>query len=301
MSDTARSFSPMPEKLEKFLDGYQESKVLFAACDFGIFDILRNSSVPQSAADITNMLSSNLDATTWLLDTLVALELLEKTKQEDEWLYNNTEEASKFLTTSSPDSQLAIVSLHNKVGYPQQGNLESAVIEGRVQWMRTFGKSSEDVFRDALYSNEESVLRFTRTMHNMVFSASYALAKVINLTSFSNCCDLGGKFCAFVHSRPCILLRRSEGLFSEKVRIRRILQMFIKLLLWSTKRKSQMYSPSCGFRIPRHGFRISDTGFQSLSVELQSLVKFRILWAVVRFSYPRILDSPRKIFPDTGF
>ena len=231
MSDTARSFSPMPEKLEKFLDGYQESKVLFAACDFGIFDILRNSSVPQSAADITNMLSSNLDATTRLLDTLVALELLKKTKQEDEWLYNNTEEASKFLTTSSPDSQLAIVSLHNKVGYPQQGNLESAVIEGRVQWMRTFGKSSEDVFRDALYSNEESVLRFTRTMHNMVFSASYALAKVINLTSFSNCCDLGGKFCAFVHSRPCILLRRSEGLFSEKVRIRRILQMFIKLLL----------------------------------------------------------------------
>ena len=67
MSDTARSFSPMPEKLEKFLDGYQESKVLFAACDFGIFDILRNSSVPQSAADITNMLSSNLDATTRLL------------------------------------------------------------------------------------------------------------------------------------------------------------------------------------------------------------------------------------------
>ena len=301
MSDTARSFSPMPEKLEKFLDGYQESKVLFAACDFGIFDILRNSSVPQSAADITNMLSSNLDATTRLLDTLVALELLEKTKQEDEWLYNNTEEASKFLTTSSPDSQLAIVSLHNKVGYPQQGNLESAVIEGRVQWMRTFGKSSEDVFRDALYSNQESVLRFTRTMHNMVFSASYALAKVINLTSFSNCCDLGGKFCAFVHSRPYILLRRSKGLFSEKVRIRRILQMFIKLLLWSTKRKSKMYSPSCGFRIPRHGFRISDTGFQSLSVELQSLVKFRILWAVFRFSYPRILDSPRKLFPDTGF
>ena len=277
MSDTARSFSPMPEKLEKFLDGYQESKVLFAACDFGIFDILRNSSVPQSAADITNMLSSNLDATTRLLDTLVALELLEKTKLQDEWLYNNTEEASKFLTTSSPDSQLAIVSLHNKVGYPQQGNLESAVIEGRVQWMRTFGKSSEDVFRDALYSNEESVLRFTRTMHNMVFSASYALAKVINLTSFSNCCDLGGKFCAFVHSRPCILLRRSEGLFSEKVRIRRILQMFIKLLLSSTKRKSKMYSPSCGFRIPRRGFLISDTGFQSLSVELQSLVKFRIL------------------------
>ena len=231
MSDTVRSSSPMPEKLEKFLDGYQESKVLFAACDFGIFDILHNSSVPQSAADITNMLSSNLDATTRLLDTLVALELLEKTKQEDEWLYNNSEEASKFLTTSSPDSQLAIISLHNKVGYPQQGNLESAVIEGRVQWMRTFGKSSEDVFRDALYSNEESVLRFTRTMHNMVFSASYALAKVINLTSFSNCCDLGGKFCAFVHSRTCILLRRSEGLFSEKVRIRRILQMFIALLL----------------------------------------------------------------------
>lgn len=227
MSDKARSFSPMPEKLEKFLDGYQESKVLFAACDFGIFDILRNSSVPQSAANITIILSSNLDATTRLLDTLVALELLEKTKQGDEWLYSNTEEASMFLTTSSPDSQLATVRLHNKIGYPQHGNLESAVIEGRVQWMRTFGKSSEDAFRDALYSNEESVLRFTRTMHNMAFSASYALAKVINLTSFSNCCDLGGTFCAFVLSRPCISLRRSKGFLSDKVSIRRILRTCI--------------------------------------------------------------------------
>ena len=266
MSDTVRSSSPMPEKLEKFLDGYQESKVLFAACDFGIFDILRNSSVPQSAADITNMLSSNLDATTRLLDTLVALELLEKTKQEDEWLYNNTEEASKFLTTSSPDSQLAIVSLHNTVGYPQQGNLESAVIEGRVQWMRTFGKSSEDVFRDALYSNEESVLRFTRTMHNMVFSASYALAKVINLTSFSNCCDLGGKFCAFVHL--CILGLAFYYYFRKDFLAKRLESEESSKCSLNYSFEAQRESQKCILQAVDSGFHATDSGFQTLDSSL---------------------------------
>ena len=48
------------------------------------------------------------------------------------------------------------------------------------------------------------------------------------------------------------------------------------------------------------------TGFQSLSFGLaisgfQSLVVFRIPWAVFRIPKPRILDSTSKIFPDSGF
>ena len=138
--------SNLPEQIEKILDGFRESKATFAACDFGIFDKLHNSSLPQSAKEITEMLSSDLDATTRLLDTLVALEFLEKSKQGDQWLYKNTEIASKFLTTSSPDSQLGTISLFNKILYPLQGSLESAVLDGNIQWMKAFGKSPEDIF-----------------------------------------------------------------------------------------------------------------------------------------------------------
>ena len=83
------------------------SEALFAACEFGIFDKLRSASSPQSADEITKALSSDLDATTRLMDTLVAMELLEKFKQGDQWLYSNSEMATKFLTKDSPDSYLS--------------------------------------------------------------------------------------------------------------------------------------------------------------------------------------------------
>ena len=185
--------SNLPEQIEKILDGFRESKATFAACDFGIFDKLHNSSLPQSAKEITEMLSSDLDATTRLLDTLVALEFLEKSRQGNQWLYTNSEMASKFLTTSSPQSQLGIISLMNKILYPLHGNLESAVLDGSMQWANAFGKSPEDVFREAIYSTEEDSLRFNKGMHSVSFSASYAVAKAVDLRAFNNCCDLGGK------------------------------------------------------------------------------------------------------------
>ena len=65
--------SNLPEQIEKILDGFRESKATFAACNFRIFDKLNNSSLPQSAKEITEMLSSDLDATTRLLDTLLGI------------------------------------------------------------------------------------------------------------------------------------------------------------------------------------------------------------------------------------
>ena len=82
-------------------------------------------------------MSSNTDATTRLLDGLVTLELLEKTKQGDLWLYNNTTIANKFLTRSSLESLVDYAALNNKTGYPMFANLASAVREGTPQWMKT--------------------------------------------------------------------------------------------------------------------------------------------------------------------
>ena len=127
--------SPMPEKLHKVIERFFLSKALFAACEFGIFDKLRSASSPQSADEITKALSSDLDATTRLMDTLVAMELLEKSKQGDQWLYSNSEMATKFLTKDSPDSYLDMISMRNKTTYPIFGNLETAVLEGTTQFL----------------------------------------------------------------------------------------------------------------------------------------------------------------------
>ena len=77
--------------------------------------------------------------------------------------------------------------------YPLQGSLESAVLDGNIQWMKAFGKSPEDIFRETVNSTEEDSLRFNKGMHSMAFSASYAVAKAVDLSAFNNCCDLGGK------------------------------------------------------------------------------------------------------------
>ena len=76
--------------------------------------------------------------------------------------------------------------------------------------------------------------------------------------------------------------------------------------------KGYLFFPPCkgiqdslGFWIPRHGLRIPGTGFipcqWDLVFEFQSIMGFRITWAVFRIPESRIPDSTSKIFPDSGF
>ena len=153
---------PIPDKLQQLICAFRESKALFAACDLGIFDLLHKSDAPQSAKDITSKMSTNVDATTRLMDTLVALELLEKTKQGESWLYSNTDMAKQFLTKSSPDSVDSFVRFSNKRLYPVFGNLESVVREGSDQWMKTFRQSSEDLWKTEHFNAEENCLQFLK-------------------------------------------------------------------------------------------------------------------------------------------
>ena len=54
---------PLPDKLHDLIYAFRESKVLFAACDLGIFDILQDFDAPQSVADMSSKIGSNADAT----------------------------------------------------------------------------------------------------------------------------------------------------------------------------------------------------------------------------------------------
>jgi len=58
--------SPIPDKLANLLEGYHGSKALFAACEIRIFDKLHSTTAPQSAREISESISSDLDATTRL-------------------------------------------------------------------------------------------------------------------------------------------------------------------------------------------------------------------------------------------
>ena len=184
---------PIPAKLQDLIYAFRASKTLFAACDLGIFDILHDSQTPQSAEDVAAKMRADPDATNRLMDTLVALELLEKTKQGESWSYSNAKMASQFLTNSSLDSVVGYIKHSNKLLYPLFGNLENAVREGSNQWMNTFGLCSEDVWKSA-YTTEESRLQFLRAMHSTSRHFCHAVAKAFDLSWFHSCCDIGGRY-----------------------------------------------------------------------------------------------------------
>jgi len=179
------------DKLMYLIHAYRTSQALFTACDLGVFDILHESPTPISAQAISQSLSSNTDATTRLLDCLVSLELLEKTKQDDLWLYNNTTIANRFLTKSSYESLVDFIAINNKIDYPMFANLASAVREGTTQWMKTFGRSSEELWKEQ-YGSQEACLRFTGAMHGSSLHGCDAVARTLDLTAYKECCDLGG-------------------------------------------------------------------------------------------------------------
>lgn len=183
--------SVVPDKITHLIHAYRASKALFTACELGIFDMLNASVIPSSAEVISQNMSSNLDATTRLLDSLVALELLEKTQQGDLWLYKNTTIANCFLTKSSPESLVDFITLNSEIEYPMFGNLTSAIQEGTPQWIKTFGRSSEQLWKEQ-FSSEAACLRFTGAMHGSSLHGCYAVAKAFDLTAYANCCDLGG-------------------------------------------------------------------------------------------------------------
>ena len=179
------------DKIMYLIHAFRASQSLFAACDLGIFDMLYTSSTPLSSQVVSQNLSSDPDATARLLDCLVCLELLEKTKQGDLWLYNNTTIANRFLTKSSRESLVDFISINNKTEYPMFANLANAVREGKPQWMKTFGRSSEELWKEQ-YGSEEACLRFTGAMHGSSLHGCDAVAQAFDLTAYTNCCDLGG-------------------------------------------------------------------------------------------------------------
>ena len=183
----------IPTKLQELIYAFRESKALFAACDLGIFDLLHESDGPESAKEISSKMSANVDATIRLMDTLVVLELLQKTKQGELWLYSNTEMAKEFLTKSSPNSVDGYIKHSNKLLYNLFGNLESAVREGSNQWMNTFGQSSGDAWK-AVYNTDEDRLRFLGAMHSTSRHSCHTVVTAFDLSKFQSCCDLGGRY-----------------------------------------------------------------------------------------------------------
>lgn len=166
------------------IEGFRRSKAAFAAVSLGIFD--RLGAGPAGAQQLAAEKGCNADALERLLDTCVALGLLDRAGG----CYRNLPVASRYLTRESPETLTGYVLYSDRVLYRLWAHLEDAVREGTNRWEQAFGGRA-GVFEN-LFATEENKRDFLAGMHGMGQLSSPAVVAALDLSRFTHLCDLGG-------------------------------------------------------------------------------------------------------------
>uniref|UniRef100_A0A8C8RWQ0 Acetylserotonin O-methyltransferase n=1 Tax=Pelusios castaneus TaxID=367368 RepID=A0A8C8RWQ0_9SAUR len=153
-----------PQLLIQYSNGFLISKVMFTACELGVFDLLLESEGPLSSDAIAERLGASTNGMERLLDACVGLKLLGVEIKSEGAFYRNTELSSLYLTKSSPKSQYHHFMYYSKTIYLCWQYLTDAVRDGRNQYERAFGISSKDLF-GALYRSEEEMIKFMQFLN----------------------------------------------------------------------------------------------------------------------------------------
>ncbi|CAG5866871.1 unnamed protein product [Menidia menidia] len=216
-----------PFKLLEYINGFRVSKVIFSACELGVFDLLLKSQEALSARHVAQELGASEDGMERLLDALVGIEILEVEKtertgeEEDEEDEEDKEEEEEEeggrggglvgwtiirdpQQSEANDKAGSAKSLHDMIIYQSQtiyplwNNMVDAVREGRNQNEKTFGLPSEKVFQ-ALYRSEEEMMKFMGLMNSSWVLDGHDVVTAFNLSGFRRIVDLGGCTGALAH------------------------------------------------------------------------------------------------------
>ncbi|KAK9537461.1 hypothetical protein VZT92_005076 [Zoarces viviparus] len=189
-----------PRKILEYMEGFLISKTLFSACELGVFDVLQASEPPLSAEEISQAVGASLDGTQRLLAACTGLQLLNTHQENRRVLYSNTEQASVYLTRSSPVSLYESIQYSSRTIYLGWHYLTDAVREGRNQYEKAFGVSSNDLF-EALYRSDEEMLKFMQLMNSIWNICGKDVITAFDLSPFNIICDVGG--CSGALAKHC--------------------------------------------------------------------------------------------------
>lgn len=163
------------------IEAFRHSKTMFTAAKLGVFD-----ATPTTAAALATHLGSDLRATTLLLDSCIAIELL--TRNGD--VYRNTADSDLYLRRDSPHTLVGYVLYSNDVLWQLWAHLDDAVREGTHRWPQAFGM--EGPIFSHFFKTEESMRTFLTGLHGFGMLASPAVIAAHDLSRFTRFVDLGG-------------------------------------------------------------------------------------------------------------
>uniref|UniRef100_F6X3D5 Acetylserotonin O-methyltransferase n=1 Tax=Xenopus tropicalis TaxID=8364 RepID=F6X3D5_XENTR len=105
--------------------------------------------------------------------------------------FSNTDVSNMYLVKSSPRSFYQMMMYYSKTIYMCWHFLPDAIREGKRQYERAFGITSEDIFKD-LYRSEEETVSFMHHMESIWHICGKDVLAAFDLSSFKEICDIGG-------------------------------------------------------------------------------------------------------------
>ncbi|XP_056664268.1 acetylserotonin O-methyltransferase [Monodelphis domestica] len=185
-----------------YINGFMMSKVMFTACELGVFDLLESEEFLTFDV-IAERLGTSSHGMEQLLDICVTLKLLKVEMKRGKALYQNTELATLYLTKSGSKSQYNMLLYMSKTTYSCWNHLTEAIREGKNQYMRTFGIPSNDLF-EAIYRSEEELTKFMHGLHEIWSINGRDVITAFDLSTFTLIYDLGG--CSGALAKECITI-----------------------------------------------------------------------------------------------
>ncbi|KAJ7420846.1 Acetylserotonin O-methyltransferase [Willisornis vidua] len=169
-----------PQIIVQYSSGFLISKVMFTACELGVFDLLLESGEPLSSDAIAACLGTSTTGMERLLDACVGLKLLAIEMTQEGALYRNTEISNIYLTKSSPKSQYHIMMYYSSTVYLCWQHLTDAV------------------------RSEEEMLKFMAGQNSVWSICGRDVLAAFDLSPFTQIYDLGGGGGAL--ARECVSL-----------------------------------------------------------------------------------------------
>uniref|UniRef100_A0A8C6WKP4 Acetylserotonin O-methyltransferase n=1 Tax=Neogobius melanostomus TaxID=47308 RepID=A0A8C6WKP4_9GOBI len=182
------------------MEGFLVSKTVFTSCELGVFDAIQEAQRPLSAEELSVAVGASLDGMERLLAACTGLQLLETHQENGQVLYRNSEEASVYLTRSSPVSLYHSIQYSSKTIYLCWHYLTDAIRDGKNQYEKAFGVNSKDLFQ-ALYRSDEEMVKFMRLMNSIWNICGRDVVTAFDLSPFKVICDLGG--CSGALAKHC--------------------------------------------------------------------------------------------------
>ncbi|MFN7805823.1 MAG: class I SAM-dependent methyltransferase [Planctomycetaceae bacterium] len=176
--------TPDPTPVLDLVEGFRRSKVLFAAVELGVFDLLKRGCA--SLETLASQLGCQPQGLERLLDACVHFQLLTK----ESGIYANTPAAATYLCQNSPRQVTGYIRYSNKVLWKLWDRLENAVREGSHRWPEVYGW--EGPIFDAFFQTPESQREFLLGMHGYGVMSSPMVVSALDLSRFKTLVDLGG-------------------------------------------------------------------------------------------------------------